>query len=144
MKQYRFYGWETADVLPADPAWERVGNPRQLYDLLTECWCPDTCTPRMREGWTRENQTRGQCAVTAFLVQDIYGGTVRGIQMLDGSFHCFNLVGDCLFDLTSEQFGERKLDYAHTKEQLREVHFAKSEKEQRYELLKSKLQDLIR
>lgn len=143
MTQYLFYGWETANVLPADPQWKKAGDPRHLYDLLSECWCPETCAPRMRDEWTHENQTLGQCSVTAFLIQDIYGGIVEGIPLPDGNYHCFNVVGDCVFDLTSEQFGNQELDYVHTKEQFREIHFAKAEKHQRYELLKSRLQALL-
>ena len=42
------------------------------------------------------------------------------------------------FDLTSEQFREH-LNYRDNPEQFRQVHFAKEEKRQRYELLKRKL-----
>ena len=45
-----------------------------------------------------------------------------------------------IIDLTSEQFGDEVLDYTNNPEQFREVHFAKEEKRQRYELLKQKLQ----
>ncbi len=90
----------------------------------------------MRDKWTKENRTLGQCSITAFLVQDIFGGKVYGIPRPDGNFHCFNTVGGCTFDLTSEQFGDEKLDYNNCPEQFREIHFAKEEKKERYELLK--------
>ena len=48
-------------------------------------------------------------------------------------------LGDCAFDLTSEQFGDRKLDYANCPEQRREVHFAKAEKRERYAVLRQRL-----
>ncbi len=132
--EYRFYGWQTADIT------DRYGlTPRDYYDLLKNIWCADTCAPRMREGWTPENRTLGQCSITAFLLQDIYGGKVYGVPLGDGNFHCFNAVGECVFDLTSEQFEGKKLDYRSCPEQLREVHFKKAEKKQRYELLKERL-----
>jgi hypothetical protein len=81
----------------------------------------------------------GQCSITAFLVQDIYGGKVYGIPIGDGNYHCFNNVDGCVFDLTSEQFGDRVLDYTDRTEQLREKHFAKDEKRLRYEYLRRKL-----
>ena len=37
-----------------------------------------------------------------------------GVPNFDGSFHCFNKVGNAVFDLTSEQFDhpiEYKLDF---------------------------------
>ena len=45
-----------------------------------------------------------------------------------GNFHCFNDVDGCVFDLTSEQFGDIRLDYANCPEQDRAVHFAKTKK----------------
>ena len=134
MKEYRFYGWETADVKDACGL-----TPRDYYDILSGIWCADTCAPRMRGGWSPENRTLGQCSVTAFLLQDIYGGKVYGIPLKDGSIHCFNAAGDCVFDLTSEQFGDTLLCYENCPEQFREVHFAKEEKRQRYLYLKEKL-----
>ena len=93
----------------------------------------------MRKDWSKDNPTLGQCSITAFLVQDIFGGEVYGIRLKEGGFHCFNKVGQCVFDLTSEQFGSLRLDYVHVTPQSREEHFAKEEKRRRYELLKERL-----
>lgn len=131
---YRFHGWECADV--KDP---RGLTPRDYYDLLSGIWCADTCAPRMRKEWTEENRTLGQCSITAFLIQDMFGGKVYGVPLGDGNYHCFNDVDGCVFDLTSEQFGDTVLDYSHCPEQDRSVHFAKAEKLTRYELLKERL-----
>ena len=141
---YRFYGWETADVRPISPEYESIRDPRELYDILSGIWCADTCAPRMRQDWTPENKTCGQCSVTAFLAQDIFGGKVYGIPRPGGSFHCYNVVGDCVFDLTSEQFGGEALSYENNPEQFREVHFAKEEKRARYEFLREKLLNYLK
>ncbi|MBR1629851.1 MAG: hypothetical protein IJ679_11400 [Lachnospiraceae bacterium] len=138
-KEYHFWGWETAEVSPVAEAYAGIRDPRALYDLLSELWCEYTCAPRLREEWSEENRTLGQCSITAFLAQDIFGGSVHGIERPGGNFHCYNVVGDCRFDLTSEQFGDEKLDYDNNPEQLREVHFAKKEKKERYEYLKAQL-----
>ena len=130
-----FYGWETADIKDKNGL-----TPKDYYDLLSGIWAADTCAPRMRPDWTPQNRTLGQCSVTAFLMQDIFGGKVFGVPLEDGNFHCFNAAGGCVFDLTSEQFGEEKLNYADCPEQDRNVHFAKEEKRQRYELLKERLE----
>ena len=134
MAAYSFYGWETADIKD-----ERGLTPRDYYDLLSEIWCADTCAPRMRSDWSPENKTLGQCSITAFLLQDLYGGKVFGVPLGDCNYHCFNVVDDCVFDLTSEQFGDVRLDYEGCPEQFRETHFAKEEKRQRYEVLKKRL-----
>ena len=137
--EYRFYGWEHADMPPANPRYARVKTPRDLYDLLSELWCAKTCAPRLRAQWSPEDRTLGQCSITAFLAQDIFGGKVFGILRPGGNFHCYNVVSGRAFDLTSEQFSDCTLDYTENPEQFREVHFAANEKRLRYELLKARL-----
>ena len=136
-KEYRFYGWETADLRDA-----RGLTPRDYYDLLSRVWCRKTCASRMRDEWSEDNKTLGQCTITAFLMQDIYGGKVYGVPLPDGNYHCFNAVGDRVFDLTSEQFPE-PLDYRDRPEQFRENHLGKEEKRLRYEELKRKLAAIL-
>lgn len=142
-KEYKFYGWENANVLPAHKEYSEIRNPKHLYDLLSDIWCAETCAPRMRHEWTKENMTMGQCSITAFLVQDVFGGEVYGILRPGGNYHCYNVIDDCKFDLTSEQFGKEVLDYTNNPVQTREVHFSKEEKKLRYEYLKSELQKAL-
>ncbi len=139
-KTYKFYGWEHADVPAITEQYKGIKTPRDLYDVLSGIWCADTCAPRMREDWSLDNKTLGQCSITAFLAQDIFGGKVYGILRPGGNYHCYNVIGDCCFDLTSEQFGEEALIYEDNPEQFREVHFAKEEKRLRYEFLKRELE----
>ena len=137
--EYRFYGWEHADMPPANPRYARVKTPRDLYDLLSGLWCAKTCAPRLRAQWSPEDRTLGQCSITAFLAQYIFGGKVFGILRPGGNFHCYNVVSGRAFDLTSEQFSDCTLDYTENPEQFRELHFAADEKRLRYELLKARL-----
>ena len=119
----------------------RLG-PADLYGLLKNCWNRETCAPRMRSGWTEENPTLGQCSITAFLTQDLLGGEVLGLPLGDGNYHCFNRVDGHLFDLTSEQFGEKQLYYGDPGAfvpQARADHFRKAEKYERYLLLRRRL-----
>lgn len=141
--EYKFWGWENTDISPVTNEYKGILNPRDLYDALSNIWCAETCAPRMRSDWTKENKTLGQCSITAFLVQDIFGGKVYGIKRPGGNFHCYNVIGNAKFDLTSEQFGEEVLDYTNNPEQFREVHFAKEEKRLRYESLKQRLKDYL-
>ena len=144
--EYHFYGWETADTKPENSAYPSIQSPVDLYNALSQIWCAQTCAPRLRSEWTKENMTKGQCSITAFFAQDIFGGKVYGIPMKDGNFHCYNVAGGRCFDLTSEQFGEqaKELVYENNPEQFREVHFAKEEKRLRYELLKKKLDAFLK
>ncbi len=142
--EYHFYGWEHADVPAKDKTCKGIETPRDLYDALSKIWCAKTCAPRMRQDWNEENKTLGQCSITAFLAQDIFGGKVYGIPREGGNFHCYNVAGGCVFDLTSEQFKDEILSYEDNPEQFREIHFAKEEKRKRYELLKERLKELTK
>lgn len=144
MRKYNFWGWEHAnDVSALTDEFGSIKTPTDLYDALSEIWCANTCAPRMRANWTKENKTLGQCSITAFLAQDIFGGEVYGIWRNGGNYHCYNVIGDTKFDLTSEQFNGEILDYDNNPLQSREVHFSKEEKRLRYEYIKKRLSDYI-
>ena len=137
---YVFYGNEDCEVNAIDKSYG-ADTPKELYDRLSDTWCVETCAPRLRDKWSEQNKTCGQCSITAFLVQDIFGGIVRGVALEDGNFHCYNVVDGKVFDLTSEQFDE-VLTYSDSdKIQERSVHFAKEEKYRRYLLLKKLLKE---
>ena len=139
MSGYHFYGAESAEIQDS-----RGLNPKDYYDILSKIWCAETCAPRLRDKWSADNKTMGQCSVTAFLMQDVFGGEVYGILRPGGNYHCFNVVGDCIFDLTSEQFGDEILDYIVCTKQSRDIHFANEEKRKRYEYLKAKVLEAMK
>ncbi|MDO4554259.1 MAG: hypothetical protein Q4B70_03835 [Lachnospiraceae bacterium] len=144
-KSNSFYGHEEAGKVKAkNHIYPGIETPCDLYDTLSGIWCKSTCAPRMREEWTPENKTLGQCSITAFLAQDIFGGEVYGMTTKSGGIHCYNVVDGITFDLTSEQFGEdaKNLVYCDNPVQDREsdYHFGKTEKKERYEYLKNRLQ----
>ena len=87
--------------------------------------------------------TLGQCSITAFLVQDFFGGEVYGVLRPGGNYHCYNVIGDVVFDLTSEQFGDEVLNYENNPEQRREDHFARAEKYERYLYLKAEFEKVV-
>lgn len=137
-----FYG-AGQDFTPVDTGLPGLTTPQALYAALLDCWCAETCAPRMRDRWTVENPTLGQCSVTAFLAQDLFGGTVKGIPLPEGGVHCFNEACGGVFDLSSEQFGGITLDYGCAVPQRREEHFSKHEKYARYLLLKQRLYEKL-
>jgi len=139
LNTYGFYGWEGADVKARISDYPGIETPRDLYNALWHVWRKETCAPRMQENWSEDNRTLGQCSITAFLAQDIFGGQVWGVPLGDGNYHCFNVAGECEFDLTSEQFGDKQADYRTRREQMRYEHFRKPEKRERYEMLKAGL-----
>ena len=140
MKNYNFFGsQDSQDVHAVNDIYRGIETPCDLYEALSHIWCEYSCAPRMRSAWSEENMTLGQCSITAFLAQDIFGGKVYGILRPDGSYHCYNDVDGHVFDLTSEQFRGESLSYANNPEQFRDAHFSREEKRKRYEYLQEEL-----
>ena len=113
---------------------------RSLPLKVLRMWARPLC---MRADWSPENPTLGQCSITSFMIQDFFGGEVYGVPLPEGGYHCFNKVGDHVFDLTSEQFGDTVLSYADRPLQTREEHFRDADKKERYELLKARLLSVL-
>jgi hypothetical protein len=82
----------------------------RLEDAIRSSWSAETCDPVDRAVWSRENPSRGQCAVTALVVHDLLGGELLMAEVLhaDGTrqgVHYWNrLAGGMELDLTREQF----------------------------------------
>lgn len=140
---YKFWGSGNEALSGLRPlpesAFGGIEDPYDLYDALRQVWCRETCAPRLQEKWSEENPTLGQCSITSFLTQDIFGGDVYGVLRPGGNYHCYNIVDGIAFDLTSEQFGTERLDYSKGEKQSRKVHFQKHEKQERYIFLRKRL-----
>ena len=93
--EYRFLGHETAaEVKPLKDCNLRLESLLELYDVLSDgIWRAETCAPRMRDEWSEDNKTWGQCSITAFLIQDIFGGEVYGVLRPGGNYHCYKQPG---------------------------------------------------
>jgi hypothetical protein len=86
-----------------------VPNAEMLRPILRVCWGPDTCDPHDLADWRPANPARGQCGVTAFIVQDLLGGElVLGEVFVDETLvghHYWNRLPDGRdVDFTAEQF----------------------------------------
>jgi hypothetical protein len=88
------------------------GTERSLQDVeaaIRAAWSIDTCDPTDVAQWSPANPSRGQCAVTALVVQDLMGGQLLEAEVLfeDGSrqgFHYWNRLAGGDVDFTREQF----------------------------------------
>jgi hypothetical protein len=54
--------------------------------------------------WTEANPARGQCGVTALVIQDHFGGEIRKSRLPDGEWHYYNQINGRRFDFTDSQF----------------------------------------
>ena len=71
---------------------------------LKRSWNKKTCYPPIKKQWTKENPALGQCAVTALIVQDFFGGEILFCKHQN---HFWNQMPDSdktHIDLTRSQF----------------------------------------
>ncbi|WP_455685170.1 YunG family protein [Sutcliffiella horikoshii] len=73
-------------------------NEKNLIDVLFESWSKTTSSK-----WCPENPAKGQCGVTALVVQDFLGGEIVKTLMPKG-WHFYNKVDGIRYDYTSSQF----------------------------------------
>lgn len=103
---------------------------QKLLEILRRAWSIESGTK-----WTPDNPAKGQCGVTALVVQDLFGGDILKTPMAEG-WHFYNRIAGKRLDFTASQFAEEP-DYldlpSHREEVFRDT------SEQQYEHLKSKV-----
>lgn len=81
-----------------------------LEEIIRSAWSAESCDPVDLDEWSPQNPARGQCAVTALVLQEVLGGELLLADVLneDGSrqgVHFWNgLPSGLEVDLTREQF----------------------------------------
>jgi hypothetical protein len=81
----------------------------EIEGAIRASWSRETCWPEDRQRWHAGNPARGQCGVTALVVQDLLGGELIMGTVWVGEeqhgYHWWNRFGGSLeVDLTLEQF----------------------------------------
>jgi hypothetical protein len=107
----------------------------ELEGQLCRAWSAETSAHQV--GWTDDNPARGQCAVTALIVQDVAGGELMRC-MVNGQSHYYNLLPTGDVDYTARQF-DRPVDYSRSEPRSRDYVLAHPDTVRRYELLSSRL-----
>ncbi|MDM5317153.1 hypothetical protein QUF49_14185 [Fictibacillus sp. b24] len=69
-----------------------------IKNHLLKAWSIETSSK-----WTKENPARGQCGVTALVVQDLLKGDIVKTPLKDG-WHFYNLIEGSRYDFTHSQF----------------------------------------
>ena len=100
----RYVGDDFGDLQRLKPGNKAINTLEDLFEVVRECWCSETAYPSCQEDWVPEDPTYGQCAITAMLVHDMFGGSIHRIWVDDNWTHYFNKVDGQYVDLTSEQF----------------------------------------
>lgn len=100
-------------------------NIEQLTSKLHHAWGVDTTASEA--DWTPENPTLGQCAVTALVVQDHFGGDLMRGTVSNVSHYWNRLPDGSEIDLTREQFGPNPtIENATTRERSYVLSFEKT------------------
>jgi hypothetical protein len=111
-----------------------------LKDVLQMSWCAATAYGE----WDSHTPSSNQCAVTALVVQDYFGGKILRRKLTNGNNHFLNKLPDGTeIDLTETQFSliitkpikETTIGYSRNKI-LRHASVTR-----RYELLKQRVED---
>jgi hypothetical protein len=77
---------------------EKMIQAEELKKILLESWSLESSSK-----WSKDNPAKGQCGVTALVVQDILGGEIRKTKLPDG-LHFYNFINHKRYDLTASQF----------------------------------------
>ncbi len=103
----------------------------ELERLLNESWSRETCSPGLRDRWSEENPSLGQCAITAIIVNNCFGGKIMRCMASSGS-HYYNLIDDKIVDLTVKQFLGEIPKYEKGEERTREYLLGNEDTKSRY------------
>jgi hypothetical protein len=71
---------------------------KMIKNLLKECWSKQSSSL-----WTAKNPARGQCGVTALVIQDCFGGEILK-TLVDDRNHFYNNIDGLKYDFTADQF----------------------------------------
>ncbi len=71
---------------------------KEFLNILYKCWSVDSSSK-----WSLDNPSKGQCGVTALVVNDFFGGEILKTKTTIG-WHYYNRINNKRFDLTKSQF----------------------------------------
>lgn len=107
----------------------------ELKNLLSSSWSEETCSPGLRSEWSLDNPSLGQCAVTALIVNDFYGGKIMRCMTPTGSHYYNELDDGRRVDLTVDQFLGEIPRYEEGQERTREYLLGNEDTKSRYLML---------
>ena len=100
----KYYGEEYGDIKRIKPGNPKLQTLDDLFIILQKCWAKETAYPSCQAEWVPEDPSFGQCAITAMLVYDMFGGSIHRIRVDGGGTHYFNKIDGHYVDLTINQF----------------------------------------
>ena len=102
---YYYQGQELAEKKCQEvEAFPGIDTLHKLYAVLRQSWKAETAYRSCQIEWVSNDPSYGQCAITAMLVFDMFGGSIHRIRVAGGGTHYFNKIDGQYVDLTREQF----------------------------------------
>lgn len=141
----RYYGEELGSVKRKKLGNSQLETIDDLYNILRECWCKETAYPSCQAEWVPNDPSYGQCAITAMLVYDMFGGTIHRIRVSGGGTHYFNKINGQYLDLTIEQFDLYNIpvNYEPNEEMDRKYCGKNKDTQKRFELLIKRIAEKV-
>ncbi|CAG9613617.1 hypothetical protein BACCIP111899_02836 [Bacillus rhizoplanae] len=72
----------------------------KMRDILFQSWSIESSSK-----WTPDNLAKGQCGVTALVIQDLFEGKIMKTKASEG-WHFYNIINGKRYDFTASQFLE--------------------------------------
>jgi hypothetical protein len=69
---------------------------------LRSAWCHSTS--ELPDQWRPDRPSTGQCAVSAMMIRDRFGGSIVRGMTLGGTVHYWNVINGVTIDATRDQF----------------------------------------
>lgn len=104
---------------------------------LAKSWRKDTSYHKDAPNWTPENPALGQCAITALLFNEYFGGKIFSGESETGVVHYWNKKFGFKIDLTKQQF-DQKIKFCEVKLWERNQLLSTGNVEERYLLLRKR------
>lgn len=141
----KYYGEEFGGLKRKKPSNAKIQTLDDLYSILRESWCKETAYPLCQADWVPNDPTYGQCAVTAMLVHDMFGGTIHRIRVEGGGTHYFNKIDEHYIDLTVEQFDLYNIpvNYEPNEEMERKYCGKNQDTQKRFNLLVKRIAEIV-
>ncbi len=141
----KFYGEEFASFQRKKQGNSRLQTLGDLYAVLRNCWSKETAYPSCQAEWVPNDPSYGQCAITAMLVYDMFGGSIHRIRVSGGGTHYFNKIDGHYIDLTVEQFDlyHIPVNYEPNEEMDRKYCGKNADTQKRYQLLVSRISEYL-
>lgn len=108
-----------------------------IESLLIQCWSSETSSV-----WSQDNPARGQCDVTAIVINDFFGGEILK-TFLEGQPHFYNRIDRVSYDFTASQFQvpPQYLDLPADRE---EILRSNSRVKQQYQILRVRFAQVLK